>query len=176
LLGNFDLVVSFGVVEHYRDTAATLGAFARFVRGTGSLVTIIPNMRGLTGDLQRVMNATVYEIHEPLGKDELLAAHEQAGLAASCRYFMTVNAGVVNLQGLDPHRASTRWKGRLMTGLTQISKLVWSIEEPLRLPATAALSPYIVCVARHGAATGASGETADQVRDRRHTSPEVGEG
>ena len=66
LVGAFDLVFSFGVVEHFSDTTAAVAAFARFLRPGGTLVTIVPNMRGGVGLAQRLLNPNVFAIHVPL--------------------------------------------------------------------------------------------------------------
>jgi 2-polyprenyl-3-methyl-5-hydroxy-6-metoxy-1,4-benzoquinol methylase len=156
LLGAFDVVVSFGVVEHFEDTAGALRAFGRFLAPGGVLVTVVPNMTGVTGLTQRLVNRDVYAIHVPLDCAALAAAHRAAGLDARCRYFMSVNFGVPTLEGLDPSRTSTRVKRVALTALAQASKLVWLVEEPLRLPATRWLAPYVVCVAHAPAALGAA--------------------
>ena len=45
LLGAFDVVVSFGVVEHFSDTGAVTAAMAALLRPGGLLITVIPNSR-----------------------------------------------------------------------------------------------------------------------------------
>lgn len=80
LLCAFDAVISLGVVEHFADTAAAIGAFARFARPGGRVVTLIPNMRGLMGFVQRRVSRPIFERHVPLSQGQLVAAHEAAGL------------------------------------------------------------------------------------------------
>ena len=47
LLEAFDVVVSFGLVEHFDDTTAATEALGRFLVPGGTLVTVIPNHRGI---------------------------------------------------------------------------------------------------------------------------------
>lgn len=49
MLGKFDVVVTFGVVEHFIDTRACLDAMSQFLKPGGLLVTSIPNLAGWIG-------------------------------------------------------------------------------------------------------------------------------
>jgi len=128
LLGQFDVVVSFGVVEHFDDTAGCLMAVSKFVKPGGLVITNIPNMVGLVGAVQKALNRPVFDIHQPIGSERLRAAHEQAGLSVQeCGYFLFTSFGV----------------------LARLSMAAWLVEEltgdwsPNQLT-----SPYINCVAR----------------------------
>jgi SAM-dependent methyltransferase len=101
LLGAFDVVVSFGVVEHFTDTRGTVAAFARFLRPGGLLITEVPNLKGLVGRVQRSWNRPVWDIHVPLDRDDLLTAHRGAGLVdLDATYLVFGGFHVVSLQGL----------------------------------------------------------------------------
>jgi cyclopropane fatty-acyl-phospholipid synthase-like methyltransferase len=148
LLGTFDLVVSFGVVEHFEDTAACLSAFARFLKPGGMLLTSIPNLAGWIGSIQRMVNRRVFDIHVPLDSQALAAGHRPSLEILSCEYFLTVNWGVINIENWSQpfHRLGTRLR-------SWASKGVWILEE--RVPLVTRLlkpnrltSPYINCVAR----------------------------
>jgi len=52
LLGAYDFGVSFGVAEHFEDTAECLAAFRRFLKPSGILFTAIPNLAGLLGSAE----------------------------------------------------------------------------------------------------------------------------
>lgn len=148
-LGRYDIVLSIGVAEHYTDTAGTLRAMARFLRPGGILVTTVPNIPGLVGDLFKVMNRPVYDIHVPLDAEKLRAAHENAGLeVVQSGYFMSVNLGVPNVAGL-PSGLGTSLKKVLLAGMIVLSRGIWWLERHTRpLPATRYFSPYVVVVAR----------------------------
>lgn len=66
LQGAFDVVFSLGVIEHFTDTAASVKALAAFLRPGGVLISVIPNMTGSVGLLQRLCDRAVYENHVPL--------------------------------------------------------------------------------------------------------------
>lgn len=146
LMHRFDAAFSMGLVEHFSDTSACLRACASFVRPGGILITVIPNMRGAVGLLQRLLVRAVYDIHIPLTAADMAAAHAQAGLSVlECRYFLFLSFGVVNLDRIR----GTGWGLFVARGLNALSMAVWWLERlGLRLPPTWFLSPYIVCVAR----------------------------
>lgn len=146
LLGQYDIVMSFGVVEHFEDTAACLSACAAFVKPGGHLFTMIPNMAGILGLLQKHIDRTVYDVHVPLSRKILIAAHEAAALEVrdSCN-FMSINLNVVN----STQHAGTAYGRLLRRVLSVSSKLIWIFERHvLRLPANAFTSPYILVLAK----------------------------
>lgn len=149
LLGRFDIVLSIGVIEHYTDTASTIAALARFLRPGGIIVTTVPNIPGVVGDLFKVLNRPVYDIHVPLDAVRLRDAHAAAGLeVVETGYMMSLNLGVANVAGL-PAGLFTRVKSGIVTGLIAASRAVWWFERHVvRLPTTRYFSPYVVAVAR----------------------------
>jgi SAM-dependent methyltransferase len=147
LLGSFHAVVSFGVAEHFTDTARCISALARYLTPGGVLITVVPNMTGLVGRIEKAINPEVYDLHERLGPRALSTAHEAAGLAVRrSEFFLSTNFGVLNVNDL-PAGAPTRVKAALCASLSRVSKVVWAVEERSRpLPATRAFAPYVVCV------------------------------
>lgn len=146
-IGQYDILVSFGVVEHFDDTASCLRACARLLKPSGLMLTFIPNMRGAVGWLQRRLSAEVYDVHVPLRAHDLAQAHEAAGLSVStCDHLMFANWGVVN-----HGRGRGRTGSMIRHALSGASKASWAIERlggPFRPnPVT---SPYIACAARKG--------------------------
>jgi len=145
LLEAFDVGISFGVAEHFEDTAECLAAFRRFLRPGGTLVTVIPNMAGLAGTLQRWLDREVYDIHVVLDAPALAEAHRRAGLIdVRSEYLVCSNFGMVTLgAGRSPV------KRLLRLGLMGVSYALWFVDRSiLRVPATRWLSPYIICAAR----------------------------
>jgi cyclopropane fatty-acyl-phospholipid synthase-like methyltransferase len=147
LLEAFEVVVSFGLVEHFEDTAAATEALGRFLVPGGTLVTVIPNLGGsLIALIQRFVNRPVFDVHVPLDRRQLAEAHRAAGLdLRSCGYFLGVNWNVVNI---------TTWQNatlrrQVMRGLSGMSKAAWWLEaRGLRLRPNRLTSPYVVAIAR----------------------------
>lgn len=150
MLEAFGVVVSLGVVEHFADTMVCLRALARFLKPGATMITIIPNMVGWIGFLNKVMNPRVYEIHVPLDPQALAQAHLRAGLqVVDCRYFLSNNFAFWNLNGLEPGTFSWRAKRIALAAAVRFTMLLWAIEEKLGpFKPNRLTSPYINCVAR----------------------------
>lgn len=143
LLGKFDVVYSSGLVEHFEDTAACVAACARFAKPGGTIVTLIPNMRGLPGFLQKTLNRPVFDKHVPLDLKALAEAHRRAGLhECISQYLVPFNFWVVNLNDW-PH-----WARKVTFafggGLTLALGVLHEMGLPLR--PNRITSPLIACV------------------------------
>lgn len=141
-----DVVVSFGVVEHFEDTSHCLQSCAQFVKPGGLLVTLIPNMPSAVGFIQKLVDRAVYDVHVPLTKRKLVQAHQKSGLELiMCDYFMSMNMSVVNSGSFS----SNRFNPMLRHALSGISKVCWILEKyGLKIPKNRLTSPYIIAVAR----------------------------
>jgi len=147
MLGDYDVVVSFGVVEHFESTTDCLNAFTKYLTPGGIIITIIPNMTGTVGMMQKILNRAVYDKHVPLDCNMLRKAHELAGVKAlTCNYFVSNHFGVINLEGLDPRQISTRIKAFFLLCLRYTFKAIWKLEEVFgELPPSKLMSPFIIC-------------------------------
>jgi 2-polyprenyl-3-methyl-5-hydroxy-6-metoxy-1,4-benzoquinol methylase len=150
LVDRFDIVVTFGVVEHFDDTTGVISALRTYVKPEGVLLTIIPNMVGAIGTIEHWINHPVYDLHVRLTPRALACAHTSAGMTVTAaHYFLSTNFGVLNVNGLDPEACATRAKRALCVNLGRVSKGVWALEERLRpLKATRTFAPYVVVTAR----------------------------
>jgi 2-polyprenyl-3-methyl-5-hydroxy-6-metoxy-1,4-benzoquinol methylase len=142
---NFDVIVTFGLVEHFEDTESCISALGNLLKPGGIIITNIPNMNGIVGYLQKKVGRDIYNVHVPLNKHNLLSAHHSLGLDVfSIDYVVPFSLGVINLSAVEP-----QLKFRIYTRLfSWISKLVWVLENiGLRLPGSELYSPYIFCAA-----------------------------
>ena len=146
LVRQFDTAFSLGVAEHFDDTGACIAAFSRFLKVGGRLITIIPNMTGVPGTLQKFLNQPVYDKHIPLDRTGLAVAHQAAGLRiVDAGYLFSTNFGVLNLTGVPTGTASWAAKRLLMAALARMSLLGWQLEPVL--PAVQLFAAYVYCVA-----------------------------
>lgn len=148
LLECFDVVYSAGVVEHFDPTEACIAAFAKYLAPGGLMITTVPNMTGAGGWLQRTFNRQVYDIHVPLSREALKAAHEAAGLRVErCSYFLSSGC-VVSTSGLMPGILTTA-KQQVIDSLRRLAAVTWWVEDKVvRIPETRFLAPFVICVAR----------------------------
>src|SRR4029077_8642826 len=100
LLGRYRVVFSLGLAEHFRPTTSIVSALAGFLQPAGVLITVVPNMHGVVGLLQKLVDPAVYRVHVPLSPAELADAHRSCSLSvASAEHIMTANFSVVNFSG-----------------------------------------------------------------------------
>jgi 2-polyprenyl-3-methyl-5-hydroxy-6-metoxy-1,4-benzoquinol methylase len=150
MLNSFDVVVSFGVVEHFENTAECLKSAAAFLKPGGVMFTSVPNLVGWNGAIQKKINKPVYDIHKLINQEELKEAHELAGLdTIECNYFISSSFGVINITGVPTNNLVWFMKKILLSALARISKIVWWIEsKTCYIPPSVWTSPYIICTSR----------------------------
>ncbi len=147
MLEFYDVLVSFGVVEHFDATSDCLLAFSRFLKPGGIIITIIPNMVGIVGVIQKIINKPVYDIHKLIDLKILYDAHNKAGFnVIKCHYYISVNFGVLNLNGLKEKTFSWYSKKLFIAILNRFSKFIWFLEKKIKIMGpTKYFSPYIIC-------------------------------
>lgn len=146
LAGAFDVALSYGVLEHFDDTAGAVGAVARFLKPGGKMITFVPNLTGVLGRYQRLLDRTLYEAHVPLSAESLAQAHRVAGLdVESTVYLLPFGLEVTGIE---------TW-GRGVAGLAvkivnaAVTRFIRLVDDRLfPLKPNRWTSPYMVCVAR----------------------------
>jgi SAM-dependent methyltransferase len=103
----FDVIVSFGVVEHYTRPALIIEKCFEDLRKGGVCFCAVPNFESaLYARLQRAVDNGVWERHVVLGLNELELLLRRAGFAeVSGSYFGSFGLGVVNISrfhGAEP--------------------------------------------------------------------------
>jgi cyclopropane fatty-acyl-phospholipid synthase-like methyltransferase len=101
LIGSFDFVVSFGVIEHFTDTTGAIKQLSKFLKKGGLLITFVPNLTGLYGFLQKRFNRPVFDIHYPMDKEQLKSFTEKAGLQLINIQYAGVISLSLNLEGKE---------------------------------------------------------------------------
>lgn len=143
LVKRFDVVVSLGLVEHFADTTSVLRSLARYVRPGGVLVSTSPNMAGILGTAQRVLNRSVWEGHVPFTLEQLADAHRKAGLKVD----KANHIGSLDFHVLNLHGATRQWKWLSYKVLTRMTRIGWKM--PFSLPRTRLWSSGIgVCAVK----------------------------
>lgn len=145
LVGAFDVVVSFGLVEHFDDTASTMASFAHYARPGGLVFTMAPNMRGLYGLLYRILDRRVFDLHVPLNADDLARGARQAGLTVVESGYVLGLPGVID----GARREGNAFRRALRTAAHRLTRLYWRLEAVGGgVPRNRYTSPYAYCVAR----------------------------
>ena len=147
LLGKFDIVLSFGVVEHFTDLKCVVEAISQYASKNGIIFTLIPNNKdGVYGWMMKKFNKKVYDAHVLYSKNDLKDAHERAGLQVlQCNYLVSSNFGMLSWCFADRKQGILYW---FYKQLTRVSKVMWFLESKLGYLKPASLfAPYIICVA-----------------------------
>ena len=106
LRNQFDLVSSFGVIEHFDFPGEVIERFAACLRHNGLLITYIPNIPGIMGPILRSVDRAFYETHKSISRDELNQYHQEAGLELSfSSYIQLLDMNILHLAKLGPQLA-----------------------------------------------------------------------
>ena len=149
--GRYDIVCSFGVVEHFEDTAGALNAAAIFLKPGGLLITTAPNHNGVTGFLQHTFSKEVFNIHKIIDKKMLDRASADAGLQTiDSNYFINVslyaNPGIPG-QGNPYYKA----KKVILKFTSALSRIFWWMELHLvKCPTSKFYSAAVYNISRKG--------------------------
>jgi 2-polyprenyl-3-methyl-5-hydroxy-6-metoxy-1,4-benzoquinol methylase len=157
LLGQYRVVFSVGLAEHFMPTTSIISALSAFLQPSGCLITVVPNMHGIVGTLQKLVDPAIYSIHVPLSPAELAEAHRASGLSVlSAQHLMTANFSIVNFSGPDARLPPAI--GLRLASWT--SKLIWTLERA-GLPEfpNGWTSPYVVVVAQRAVTAAPRGAT-----------------
>jgi SAM-dependent methyltransferase len=148
MLGVFDVVMSFGVVEHFRDLTGVLTAKRRLLRPGGVMFTLIPNFSGsVYAPLCKRWSRTVFDDHVPHDIESLTSGHVAAGLIPrSSAYVGSAEFGMLSMAMVAPEKKS--WVDyQLYLALTRVSKALHYFEwKVFDIPATRSFSPYLFVV------------------------------
>jgi 2-polyprenyl-3-methyl-5-hydroxy-6-metoxy-1,4-benzoquinol methylase len=144
MIEEFDVVVSFGVLEHFEDTEGCISAFSKFLKREGIMIINIPNLKGLLGLIQKFINRNVLDIHVPLSPENILEAYQKNSLfPVSCDYFLVANFGVLNFERLR----DTFLYAWILQSFCWLNRAIWFIEKLIPVKSNRWSSPYINCVA-----------------------------
>lgn len=145
MVGMFDAVISFGLVEHFTDTRSTIAALAAFLKPGGRIFTLVPNMQGITGFVQFLAGPSIYRVHEKVSVNRLADAHTGLRII-DCDYLMPTGFGVVNFYEPAP-RALFQARRMMIAALARFSWLTWAIDKRVKLPKFSWLAPFTYCIA-----------------------------
>jgi hypothetical protein len=73
-------VFSLGLIEHFENHAAVLDRLQALLRPGGTLITIVPNLVGVWGAIQKRLDPEIYRVHVPYTPSDLDRVHRSAGL------------------------------------------------------------------------------------------------
>jgi 2-polyprenyl-3-methyl-5-hydroxy-6-metoxy-1,4-benzoquinol methylase len=149
LRDRYDGVYSIGLIEHFTDSVGIVRALSRLLRPGGIMLTVIPNMNGAVGMVQKFVAPSIYKVHVPLDLGQLRAAHMRAGLEVTASgWHMPVGFGVVNFHEPGASGFQLQVRRGVVGALSRLSRVAWLWDEGvIRIPGSRLLSPYAFCIA-----------------------------
>lgn len=148
LTGRFDLVYSWGLLEHFADLVGCLAAIRRYLRTGGVILTTVPNLQGMNWAMQRLGDLSVLETHVIYDAARLRRCHEEAGLQTLAWGYAGFYNGFVS--ATSPR--TPPWRRRVHRTLSRASNLAahgWLVLTRRRIaPRLAWLSPTVYYVGR----------------------------
>lgn len=150
LKNQFDVVCSFGVVEHFNNTEDVLKHIGEFLNEDGLLITTIPNLTGITGWLQKWMNKPVYDIHKVMTLKNIQTHIENAGFTIIKSDMLNPISFGVTLDEIDNQKVKLKGFKKLILKCFQVIELMGrKIDDHFfKLPKTELLCAGMIVVAK----------------------------
>jgi 2-polyprenyl-3-methyl-5-hydroxy-6-metoxy-1,4-benzoquinol methylase len=143
LRARFRVVFSYGVAEHFSPPEVLVARLRELCAPGGLVLTVVPNMCGLPGAVQRTVDLEVFRRHVPLSREDLDRVHRVAGFTPlETRYLGSFSWGVPKYprHGLWPRSVRRVYKIRSLITWRFLRITGWYPESKL-------FSPYVVCAA-----------------------------
>jgi 2-polyprenyl-3-methyl-5-hydroxy-6-metoxy-1,4-benzoquinol methylase len=148
----FDVVFSYGVIEHFTNPEEIVGIFNRFLNDDGVMITLVPNFTGLNARITKTLMPEVYNIHRKITKEQLASYHVSNNLTVLKNEY----AGIFSF-GVMPLIKSDHWllrkntfRRKVFIGIFNLADKVLSnlfklihFDIPSRV-----FSPYVICIAK----------------------------
>jgi 2-polyprenyl-3-methyl-5-hydroxy-6-metoxy-1,4-benzoquinol methylase len=148
----FDVVFSYGVIEHFSNPDDIIGIFKNFLNENGVMITLVPNFTGLNGKLTKLFMRDVYDIHNPINAKQLSSLHTSNSMTVLKNGY----AGIFSL-GVMPLIKSNHWLFKKDTVRRKFFLALFNIADkimgkifkilPFDIPSKY-FSPYVICIAR----------------------------
>lgn len=145
--GRFDVVTSFGFIEHFSDVGAIIDKHLELLKPGGRLVIGIPNIAGVNDRLTRFFHREVLDIHNLtiMSKSSFRSLFERPDLGILfCDYYGTFTLNLFNTR-------PNSWKRRILSLARRVQKLlnmVFYFCFRARGCESAGFSPYLLLVGR----------------------------
>lgn len=81
LTGEFDVIYSHGLIEHFQNPLKVLEKFSALLHPShGTLISVVPNITGLSGFYNRLFKPETFETHRRITLEELQCWYRDLGL------------------------------------------------------------------------------------------------
>ena len=151
MMGCYDIVVSFGVIEHFSNTQQTLIALTRFLNNEGILITVIPNLLGISGLTNRLLNPDNFTKHLRLSLGELEMVYRKLGLSVceESGYLFPYPTVGICVEGLPSSSLRYVFSKSIKRALAAVGWCLWVLQPAFgTLPCNRYTALSICCVGK----------------------------
>lgn len=141
----FDLVMSFGFIEHFSDVEEVISKHVHVLSSGGHLVVTIPNLRGVNYFLSWVFQKDVIPLHNTsiMHRQTFCTLFARLGVTPlMCGYYGTFNFGLFNTSRVSWKRHLLKLSGDAQRLLNAIFRIVFGA----RGAESGYFSPYLIFV------------------------------
>jgi 2-polyprenyl-3-methyl-5-hydroxy-6-metoxy-1,4-benzoquinol methylase len=148
----YDIVFSYGVIEHFKHPGDLVHIFSEFLNPGGLLISSIPNLNGLMGWMSRHFVNDIFSMHRIIDIKQMIKYHENQDLVC----LKTAFAGTFTLSVLPlvkskiwiykPGSSQRKITSFLVSAIDKMANNFFKLTG-INLPSRF-FSPYIISVAR----------------------------
>lgn len=148
----FDVVFSYGVIEHFTNPKEVVAIFEKnFLNEGGAMITLVPNFTGIVAWITKKIMPEVYDIHNKISAEQLASYHTENGMKVLKNGYAGIfSFGVMPLVKSDHWllRNNTRRRRFFLFLFNSVDKVLARIFKllPFDLPSKI-FSPYVICIA-----------------------------
>lgn len=147
--GEFDFVYSMGLIEHFTEPQAILAEMRTLLKPRGTMLTVMPNLRGMYTPIARVASPKLLATHQVITPIELASASRDAGFHVTEFGF---TGGPLKLSVVDysPWRAVIgKWGHEVLCKCVNLTDIViGNLLVGMRVPNQQLTSPYVYAICR----------------------------
>jgi len=145
----YDVVFSYGVIEHFEEPEKIVRIFNSLLNEGGMIITLVPNLNGFMGWISQYFVPAIFKIHKVMSAADLKRYHEAIGLKnLKTGYAGTFTLDVVPLVKSERFKWTNRWSKFGFALINKSNRLITKLISMLKinLPSRQ-FSPYIIAIA-----------------------------
>jgi len=146
--GFFDVITSFGVIEHFSKPVEIIRMMVSLLKvdGLGLIITTVPNTVGHMMRIQKLIDSNVYNMHKIFSLKDLSNYHEQAGMhVILSRYLQFLDFSILNYQNIFEGKSYKH----IAQGITGLNLLILYLQKAFRFfPQSRKLCSSAIVVAK----------------------------
>ena len=143
----FDFVYSMGLIEHFTEPQAVLAEMRTLLKPRGTMLTVMPNLRGMYTPIARVASPKLLATHQVITPPELAAALRDAGCHVT-EFGYTGGPLKLSVVDYSPWRAVIgKWGHEVLCKCVNLTDIViGNLLACMRIPNQQLTSPYVYAI------------------------------